>query len=203
MDPAGPPVRFLNLEYFFRLLYDLLFGGGTSGAGTGAGLSLAGLLAVVNGIWLTYTVFAYLFSLFAIGVLVYSTMRLHQVREEEKEKYATVTKEAVHEELETSRWTYIQELMSRGHESDWRQAIIESDVILDEMLTRLGYPGASVGEKLRAANPNQFRTLNQAWEAHKVRNEIAHQGSAYPLTEQIALRTIANYEAVFREHEEL
>lgn len=217
MESSGPPVHFLNLEYFFRLIYDLLFGvatpsgsadggigGGASGtAGTVAGGGLSGLVELANSIWTVVTVGAYLFTLAAIGVLVYYTMRLYQIREEEEEKYSTISKEASHEHIETSRWVYIQELMRRGHESDWRQAIIEADVILDELLVRLGYPGDSLGERLRAVNPSQFQTLQNAWEAHKVRNEIAHQGSAFQLTEQVAYRTIANYEAVFREHEEL
>ena len=95
------------------------------------------------------------------------------------------------------------QLIESGQESDWRQAIIEADIMLDEVLDQLGYQGESVGEKLRAVNPAQFRTLNNAWEAHRVRNEIAHQGSAYQLTERLAHRTIANYEAVFREHGEI
>ena len=72
-----------------------------------------------------------------------------------------------------------------------------------EVLDQLGYTGESLGEKLRSVNPNQFHTLNNAWDAHRVRNEIAHQGSSYQLSEHLAHRTIANYEAVFREHGEI
>ena len=93
--------------------------------------------------------------------------------------------------------------MQSTNQSDWRQAIIEADIILDELLTRLGYVGDSVGEKLKQVHTNHFQTLSNAWEAHKVRNEIAHSGMNFELTDRIAYRTIANYEAVFREHEEL
>jgi len=95
------------------------------------------------------------------------------------------------------------QLIESGQESDWRNAIIEADIMLEEVLTQLGYQGESLGEKLRAVNQNHFQTLNQAWEAHRVRNEIAHQGSSYHLSEHLAHRTIANYEAVFREHGEI
>jgi hypothetical protein len=201
MQTDGPNVHFINVEYFFRLLYNL-FHGGTGGVGT-PNFSTSGLFVLISHLWLALTVLAYLFSLAAIGIFVYATMRLYQVRQGEAPKYATITPEAGHAQVEHSRWTYIMQLIESGQESDWRNAIIESDIMLDELLSRLGYPGDSVGEKLRAVNTNHFHTLQNAWEAHKVRNDIAHQGSTFQLSEHIAHRTIANYEAVFREHGEI
>jgi len=107
------------------------------------------------------------------------------------------------EEVEHHRWAHVRTLIESAQENDWRQAIIESDIILDDMLTRLGYAGDSVGDKLRGVDPGRFQTLQEAWEAHKVRNDIAHQGSAYPLTDHLAYRTILHYENVFREHGEI
>jgi hypothetical protein len=201
MQTDGPNVHFINVEYFFRLLYNL-FHGGASIKG-GVNLSTNGLFIFFSNLWLALTVLAYLFSLAAIGVFVYATMRLYQVRQEEKAKYATVTTEAAHTKVEHSRWTYIMQLIESGQPGDWRNAIIESDIMLDELLTRLGYQGDSVGEKLKGATTTHFQTLQNAWEAHKVRNDIAHQGSTFDLTERLAHRTIANYEAVFREHGEI
>ena len=199
MHPEGPPVHFLNLEYFFRILYDLLHsGGGASGS-----IDASGLFVFLSGLWLFLTVLASLFSLAAIGVLVYATMRIYQVRQEEAPRYATRTFEEEDKRVDHARWNHIMQLIESGQESDWRQAIIEADIMLDEVLTQLGYEGDSVGEKLRAVNPARFSTLNNAWEAHKVRNEIAHQGSTYQLGEHLAHRTIANYEAVFREFGEI
>jgi len=201
MPNQGPPVHFINLEYFFRLLYDLLHGAGVSG-GSG-GVSADHLLVTFSHLWLLVTVLAYLFSLAAIGIMVYATMRLYQTRAEESHKYETVTEEAERAQVDHSRWNHIMSLIESGQENDWRQAIIEADIMLDELLTRLGYQGDSLGEKLRSVNSTHFQTLNNAWDAHRVRNEIAHQGSAYQLSEHLAHRTIANYEAVFREHGEI
>ncbi len=204
MQTEGPAVHFLNLEYFFRLLYDLFSGGGGSSSGAvEGGLGFGGLLAFLSGLWLFLTIVAYLFSLAAIGVLVYSTMRIYQVRQEEEHRYKTISVAEEQQQVEQSRWNYITQLIETGQESDWRQAIIEADIMLDEMLKRYGYPGESLGERLRSANGAHFTTLNNAWDAHKVRNEIAHQGSTYQLTERIAFRTVANYEAVFREFNEI
>lgn len=196
-----PPIRFINIEYFFQLIYSFFTGAGGSFEGSaGAGGSI---VTVASGIWLVFTIFAFLFSLAALGVLVYSTMRLYQIRESEKDQYDTVSPQESHQAVEHSRWQYILQLIESGQESDWRQAIIESDIMLDEMLSRIGYRGDTIGEKLRAVNPQNFLTIQNAWEAHKVRNEIAHQGSSYHLSEHLAHRTIAHYEAVFREHGEI
>lgn len=198
MQPEGPQVHFLNLEYFFRILYELFHGGEGS-----ASLSSGSLLAFISNLWLALTVIAYLYVLGAIGIFVYSTIRLYQIRKDEEPRYVTVSPQQEHMEVERSRWNHIMQCIESGNPSDWRQAIIEADIMLDELLNRLGYQGGSLGEKLKSVNVAQFQTLNNAWEAHKVRNEIAHQGSAYDLTERLAYRTIANYEAVFREHGEI
>lgn len=190
-------VHFLNVSYFFRIIYETVFGGGTVEGG------ISGFLEFLSHLWILVTILAVLLALFAIFILVYATTRIFQIRQEEAPRYATITQYDEHERLETSRWQYILSLMQGTNETDWRQAIIEADIILDEVLTRLGYVGTSVGEKLKQVNPTYFQTLNNAWEAHKVRNEIAHSGMAFQLTDRIAYRTIANYEAVFREHEEL
>jgi hypothetical protein len=93
----------------------------------------------------------------------------------------------------------VKSLVESPSENDWRQAIIEADIMLDDVLTMRGFVGDSVGDKLKQANPQSFKTLEDAWEAHKVRNDIAHKGSEYHLTGQIAYRTIGRYLNVFEE----
>jgi hypothetical protein len=97
------------------------------------------------------------------------------------------------------RWKEIQNLINSHNLNDWRQAIIEADIILDEMLDKMGYRGESVGDKLKQIESSDFLTLNQAWEAHKVRNQIAHKGNRYVLSKDEAERVIGLYEQIFRE----
>jgi hypothetical protein len=196
------PVHFLNIEYLFYLIYQLISGGGA--AGGGGGLSLAWIVPFITAVWVVITILAYLVALGFLALFVYSTLRMHQIKDADAPRFATI--HDVHdaqEEVEHHRWAHVRSLIESAQESDWRQAIIESDIILDDMLGRLGYNGATIGEKLKAADPNRFQTLQEAWEAHKVRNDIAHQGSAYPLTDHLAYRTILHYENVFREHGEI
>lgn len=202
MDSTGPSVHFVNVEYFFRLLYDLFFGGSVSvnGGGIAAG---AGLLAFISAVWLAVTILAYIACVAAAWALIYYTLRYWQILKEDDERYVTITPAEAHVAVEHSRWAYITQLIESPQQSDWRQAIIEADIMLDEVLTNNGYFGGSIGDKLKTANPARFMTLRNAWDAHKVRNEIAHAGSAYQLTNHLAFRTIANYEAVFREFNEI
>lgn len=97
------------------------------------------------------------------------------------------------------RWVQIQENMRSSNSSNWRTAILEADIILYEMLDRIGYAGDSIGEKLKNADRNAFRTLDDAWRAHKVRNSIAHEGASYQLSKSEAENTIGLYRKVFEE----
>lgn len=104
------------------------------------------------------------------------------------------------QELEKqARWQHIQDLIKSYNSNDWRQAIIEADIILEEMLDKMGYEGVSIGDKLKVVERSDFITLDKAWSAHKVRNQIAHDGSNFKLTRDIAEKTIKDFEEVFRE----
>ncbi len=134
--------------------------------------------------------------------LVYLRIRLIQdehhgfVVKEEKEMARH--KEEVHA-AKNPRWEMVQGLASSQNEGDWRRAILEADIMLASLLTDQGYTGDTLGEQLKSANPLQFTTVNMAWEAHRMRNAIAHLGEGYPLTERDARTTIDQYRRVFEE----
>ena len=52
---------------------------------------------------------------------------------------------------------------------------------------------------LKSADVNEFSTLNDAWDAHKVRNAVAHGGASFDLNERETKRVIALFEKVFKE----
>lgn len=181
-----------NVEYFFRLIYDLFYG-------QNASLNYSAFSAFVVHLWLWIIIAGYLLAVAGLFVIVYTTVRLFELRKREGEFYSTQillpeTGIGMH-----PRWEHIQGLLNVASSSQRREAIIEADIMLDDVLARRGYKGDGVGEKLKSADSANFKTLQNAWEAHKVRNQIAHQGSTYDLSESVAQRTIAHYEAVFRE----
>ncbi len=97
------------------------------------------------------------------------------------------------------RWMHVLQLLESYNQSDWRQSIIEADIILETMLDKMGYDGISIGDKLKNVESSDFLTLNQAWEAHKVRNKIAHMGSEYKVSQHEARKVISLYQEVFEE----
>lgn len=134
--------------------------------------------------------------------LIYIRIRLIQVEHHgflKKEQMEVAKRTHLTQAAKNPRWEMIVGLASSPNEGDWRRAILEADIILASLLTEKGYPGETLGEQLKNANPLQFTTLNQAWEAHRMRNALAHLGEAYPLTERDARQTIDQYRRVFEE----
>lgn len=99
----------------------------------------------------------------------------------------------------TTKWEKIIKLSNSENQSDWRLAIIEADIILDELLRKLQLPGETIGEKLKAIEPSDFLTIDAAWEAHKARNMITHNGSDFLINQREVIRIISLYESVFKE----
>jgi hypothetical protein len=121
---------------------------------------------------------------------------------EEKETYGSVANVHIDgevSELKNEKWERIIELINSANEADWRLAIIEADVMLEDLLRRASYHGETLGEMLRSVEKSDMLTLESAWEAHKIRNAIAHRGSEFPLTEREAKRAISLFEEVFQE----
>ncbi|MEK7100875.1 MAG: hypothetical protein AAB921_02135 [Patescibacteria group bacterium] len=197
MPAEGPPVHFLNMDYLFRILYETVVGVRAPGV-------QMDLWAMLAQFWLIVSSISFLISAGLLALFIYAFLRYKQVIAEDEPKYRTIhdVHEAV-EEVEHSRWKHVKELIESPHVNDWRQAIIEADIILYDALEHDGYVGESVGEKLKQVSAGRISSVQEAWEAHKVRNEIAHQGSAFELTDTLAYRTIQRYETVLREFGEI
>ncbi len=97
------------------------------------------------------------------------------------------------------RWAKVIEHVNSPNASDWRLAIIEADIMLGDMLDKMGYHGATIGDKLKSIEASDFDSLNEAWEAHKVRNAVAHEGSNISINKPEAERVIKLFEKVFKE----
>jgi len=134
--------------------------------------------------------------------LVYVAYRMILLGGEIKEKELV----ARQEDTETSglssgavRWSHITEKLQSESEADWKVAIIEADAILEDIVSTMNVAGASLGDKLKNIEKSDFLTLESAWEAHKVRNRIAHDVDGVPLSRREAVRILGLYENVLRE----
>lgn len=136
--------------------------------------------------------------------IIYCVEQLKIIRKKEHELYDLKVEDAYETTVKgdaslSKRWESVMRLIESNSQSDWRQAIMEADIILDELLNKMEYHGESIGEKLKRVEKADFDTLDDAWEAHKVRNSIAHEGSAMELSQYEAKRVINLYKKVFEE----
>ena len=182
----------IDIEALLRAIYEF-FGG----------QDWDGILTFLGHLWNIYSVLAILLSLLFIVGFVYAKVRYSQLSEIEQEalrdaeaRWATKYGD---KSSKNQRWEAIEKHVSENSPESWRIAIIEADILLEETLNKAGYVGKSLGEKLKTANPISFTTVQDAWEAHKVRNEIAHVGSDFVLTKKNAQETIVRYGRVFKE----
>jgi hypothetical protein len=97
------------------------------------------------------------------------------------------------------KWEQVQVHVSSNNPNDWRQAIIEADIMLSNLLIQLGYKGQTMSEQFGRVASGDFKTIEAAKEAHGVRNRIAHAGSDFKLNNIEAQRVINLYKQVFEE----
>jgi hypothetical protein len=142
-------------------------------------------------------------SIFLIIAIIMLVEGLKTIRRKEEVKYNAPAEPAyVEEKVDPElgrRWKQIMEHADSPNPNDWKQAIIDADVMLDNLVTRLGYMGETLGEKLKRSTSGDFKTRDAAWDAHMVRNRIAHDGAAYEINQLEAKRVIGLYRQVFDE----
>jgi len=176
---------YLNLEYFFQKITDIIawiFGLFTGSSSWGLVNTLAKLVII-----------------FLIAIIFYCYIRIREMRSAEKKHLAHLAHEETAPAPKNAKWDDILTRISSENPSDWRLAIIEADTILDEILSTIVPEGETLGDRLKKLSPDGFRTVQSAWDAHTVRNRIAHEGSNYEITHQEARRVIGQYEVVFQE----
>lgn len=163
---------------------------------------VAGIFGFLETLWSVYAVLAYLIAGLCLYLYVYASIRKGQLEELQEEMIAKA-EELYDEKYRTGpkhdRLGDVMTHIATDNPNDWKLAIIEADIILDDTLKRAGFVGASLGERLRSINPAQLQSLDDAWQAHKVRNQIAHGGADFVLTKRLAEDTIKQYRRVFDE----
>ncbi len=149
-------------------------------------------------------------TLILLTGVIYSTIRLGQLRTEEHDELhhserafqfgaEKRAEPGVIVPSGQARWQSVEKHIMSPSSSDWRLAILEADIILDELVRALNPVGDNLGERLKGIARGDFQTLDKAWEAHKIRNAIAHEGANFTLSEHEAKRIIKLFEEVFRE----
>jgi len=152
----------------------------------------------------------FIFGAFFMTIIIYTVVRLLEIRKKEHEHLHHEILEYAHNKAEYEKrlkedvggsknehWGKTLNYLFSQHSSDWKLAIIEADTMLDGLLDQLGFRGESLGDKLKSATQETFSQLTTAWEVHTIRNRIAHEGLSFELSHHEAKRVIALYEQIF------
>ncbi len=151
--------------------------------------------------WTVFAIGAFLLATPFVLVAAYTGLRLWQLRRREWAAFDDAQQPVAAKDVPRVhlRWNRVLEQANADTPESWRLAILEADIMLNELLDTLGYRGETMADKMREVDRARFNTIDQAWEAHKVRNEIAHRGSEHELNQREVRRVIGLYEHVFRE----
>ena len=99
-------------------------------------------------------------------------------------------------------WAKIAGRLERPSESEYKLAIIEADGLLNEILERMGYQGATLGEKLKKIPADILPGAQDISEAHKIRNNIVHDPD-YKITLDQTKKAITIYGKALQDLEAL
>jgi hypothetical protein len=89
-------------------------------------------------------------------------------------------------------WKEVERHFFAGDDNDLKVALIEADSALDGALRNAGVPGANLGDRLKKVKSAQLPNIEAVWQAHKLRNQIAHD-DAYALKRDLAERALTVY----------
>ena len=96
------------------------------------------------------------------------------------------------------KWTEIIQRVETGDEKAYSFAMIEADSLFEDILGRMGFGGKNIAERLRSVMPSDLPSVNEVWEAHKLRNRIAHETDFTPAKEE-TMRALAVYKKALEE----
>ena len=184
--------NFLNLEYIFGAIYTF-FGNLFSGGAIDFTQFINVLVAIFS-----------IIAIFLLAIIIYTSIRIYEINKKEHASHkALFAKEHVSEDpvpmpVQNPRWEQVKMHIRSDTPADWRLAILEADLMLEDLLVTLGYKEGTIGDKLKAIGTRDFPRHDRAWWAHRVRNNIAHQGSTYILGKAEARNTIDIFEEVFK-----
>lgn len=186
-EPLFDPT-FLNVEYLFDKIAS----------------AIGPAVAIITDArtWQTIGVISASISILALIIIIFSLVRMYEIQVFDKEEIEHEINHALAKDKERDktlnpRWKYILTLVESPNESDWRVAIMEADSLLEESFKERGLVGNNMAELLEEAKLNGYSSIQSAWDAHLIRNKIAHEGMDYPLTQIEGRRVIKLYQNVF------
>lgn len=111
-----------------------------------------------------------------------------------EEKGMTLDEKEIHR-----AWRAVEEQLVSSNASDWKLAVMSADAAMGEALEDMKIEGVTMADKLKAlGESHRLRSYEQLWDAHKVRNEIAHEPRRM-LSQEEARRIVQHFADALKE----
>ena len=147
-------------------------------------------------------VLGYILIVAFIAGIIYCVIALSEIKQKSDEAYEQHfirnAKAPAQANPRMQHWKKVSDAMASGNDQLWRSALIDADTMLEEVVTAMGAVGDTFGEKLKSMG-RQVPWIDAAWEVHKLRNILAHEGGRYPLNQREAYRAYKIYEGILYE----
>lgn len=128
----------------------------------------------------TWTILIFLLAIVIVGVLAFVVILITK----KGERHLDVNKYR-------SKWLKVEQVLSRDQPASYQLAVLEADKLLDAALRERGISGQTMGERMKSYQ-TRWSDANAVWEAHKLRNRIAHETDVQPSYDD-ARRALAGF----------
>jgi len=191
----------IELGLFFLILFFIIYQYSSSVVGTAE--SIGSNVYVVRFIF-SLKILSALVSVLSIAGIAWTIIQNNRLL---KESYAQETvPHAISSSDEVSEgwvglkeeWQALRSHLETASDADSPMLIIEADTLVDRALKGIDLPGVTMGERMKSLEDQHFAYIQDLWDAHKLRNQIAHEG-AKDIHYSDALYAIEKYEKVLRE----
>ena len=95
------------------------------------------------------------------------------------------------------KYLQIENSLRREEASSYHLSVLSADKLLDQALRESGVKGQTMGERMKNCNA-KFSDANGVWNAHKLRNRIAHETDA-PMNYEESRRAVANFKRALKD----
>lgn len=96
------------------------------------------------------------------------------------------------------QWESVLRKFSTGSPDSVKLAVIEADKIVDDVLKNLGLEGEHMADRLERLSPEEVKSLDRLWRAHRLRNNLVHEPT-YQLSLPEAEAALDGYQAFLQE----
>ena len=83
-------------------------------------------------------------------------------------------------------------------EADYKQAVIQADNLLEDIIKRLGFPNIDSAISQKKLTKEHLSNIDELWLAHKAKVKMASDPN-FRLTQEEAKKLVSVYEAAFKE----